>query len=208
MTSVKRSYRSPRREAQARRTRLRIVDAARRRWVEHGFAATTMEAIASEAEVAVQTVYSAFGSKGGILTALLGQLEERAGGETLMSQLRASSSPREQLDLVAAFNRRLFEGGADILAIAIGSRAVDPEVAAWAAEGDRRRRVGQAGLVAGWHRAGALAPEIGLAEARSTLYALTSPEVYLVLLGTGWTPGRYERWLRRTLGTLLFGERG
>src|ERR671919_655371 len=128
MTSVKRPYRSPGREAQARRTQERIVDAARRLWVEHGFAATTMEAIAAEAKVAVQTVYGAFGSKGGILTALLGRLEAEAGGETLMRDLAAARTARQQLAQVAAFNRRLFEAGADIIAIALGSTAVDADV--------------------------------------------------------------------------------
>jgi AcrR family transcriptional regulator len=203
MTSVKRSYRSPRREAQARRTRERIIDAARHLWVERGFGATTMEAVAAEAGVAVQTVYGAFGSKGAILTALLGRLESEAGGETLMRELRVAT-PRRQLALVAAFNRRLFQGGADIIAIALGSTAVDAEVAAWAAEGDRRRREGQAHVVAGWHAAGALRPGTGPAEARDVLYTLTSPEVFLLLVKAGgWPPGRYESWLDRTLSTLL-----
>jgi TetR/AcrR family transcriptional regulator, regulator of cefoperazone and chloramphenicol sensitivity len=206
MTGVKRQYRSPRREAQARRTRERIVDAARRLWVERGFATTTMEGIAAEADVAVQTVYGAFGSKGAILTALLGRLEREAGGETLARELGAARTPRRQLALVAAFNRSLFQGGADIIAIALGSTAVDADVAAWAAEGDRRRREGQARIVAGWHAAGALRPEIGRSEARDVLYSLTSPEVYLLLVKTsGWPPGRYERWLDRTLSTLLLG---
>jgi AcrR family transcriptional regulator len=206
MTSVKRSYRSPRREAQARRTRERIIDAARRLWVERGFGTTTMEAIAVEANVAVQTVYGAFGSKGAILTALLGRLEAGAGGETLAADLSAARSARAQLALVAAFNRRLFEGGADVIAIALGSTAVDGDVAAWAAEGDRRRREGQARIVAGWHAAGALRPGIGPSEARDVLYTLTSPEVYLLLVkAVGWSPGRYERWLDRTLSALLLG---
>jgi len=206
MTNVKRQYRSPRRDAQARRTRERIIDAARRLWVEHGFGTTTMEAIAAEAQVAVQTVYGAFGSKGAILTALLGRLEAEAGGETLMRELHAAP-PRRQLALVAAFNRRLFQGGADVIAIALGSTAVDADVAAWAAEGDRRRREGQAHIVAGWHTAGALKPGTGPGEARDVLYTLTSPEVYLLLVkACGWPPGRYESWLDRTLSTLLLGD--
>ena len=201
MSDVKRSYRSPRREAQARRTRERIVNAARRLWVTRGFAETTIEAIASEAKVAVQTVYGAFGSKAAILIALLGQLEENAGGETLMADLRAASV-REQLAILAAFNRRLFEGGADIIAIAIGSVAVDPDVAAWANEGDRRRREGQGHIVAAWEAQGAL--KLPRSEAADILYALTSPEVYLLLVrATGWTSERYERWIDETLAGLL-----
>lgn len=162
-----------------------------------------MEAIAVAADVAVQTVYGAFGSKGAILTALLGRLEADAGGETLMRELHAAT-PRQQLALVAAFNRRLFKGGADVIAIALGSTAVDGDVAAWAAGGDRRRREGQGRIVAGWHAAGALRPDIGLSEARDVLYTMTSPELYLLMVkANGWSPGRYERWLDRTLSALL-----
>lgn len=202
MSDVKRSYRSPRREAQARRTRERIVHAARRLWVTRGFAATTIEAIASEAKVAVQTVYGAFGSKAAILIALLGQLEANAGGETLMTDLRNAASVREQLAILATFNRRLFEGGADIIAIAIGSVAVDPDVAAWANEGDRRRREGQGHIVAAWEAQGAL--KLPGSDAADILYTLTSPEVYLLLVrAVGWSPDRYERWIDETLAGLL-----
>lgn len=204
MANVKRSYRSPLRETQARRTRERIVAAARRLWVRRGFAGTTVDAIANEAEVAVQTVYASFGSKGGILTALLNELEATAGGRTLMEDLRAATTPREQLLVVAAFNRRLFHAAADVLEIALGSTAVDPDVASWAKEGDRRRREGQARLVAGWHAARALRPRLERQKAADVLYALTSPEMYLLLVGTcGWTPDRYERWLGETLAELL-----
>ncbi len=162
-----------------------------------------MEAIAAEANVAVQTVYGAFGSKGAILTALLGRLEAGAGGDTLMRELQAAT-PRRQLTLVAAFNRRLFEGGADVIAIALGTTAVDGDVAAWAAEGDRRRREGQAHIVAGWNAAGALRPDIGLAEAQDVLYTMTSPELYLLMVrAIGWSSGHYEAWLDRTLSALL-----
>ena len=44
-----RSYRSSRREAQARRTRQRILDAARSVFVARGYAAATMRAIAPDA---------------------------------------------------------------------------------------------------------------------------------------------------------------
>lgn len=207
MTNVKRSYRSPKREAQARRTRERIVRAARRLWVKRGFGATTIDAIAAEANVAVQTVYAAFGSKGAILIALLEQLETGAGGETLMAELRTAGSAREQLTIIASFNRRLFEGGADIIAISLGSAAIDPDVAAWIAEGDRRRRTGQAHLVGAWHAAGALRRSLTSSEAGDVLYTLTSPEVYLLLVKTsGWAPDRYERWLDTTAATLLLDE--
>ncbi len=53
------------RQAQARRTREVILDAAERKFMEGGYAATTVAAIAAEASVSVETVYKAFGGKPG-----------------------------------------------------------------------------------------------------------------------------------------------
>src|SRR3982074_765606 len=64
------STRTPRRP-KALATRRRIRDAARRLFVGRGYGATTIEAIAGEAGVAVPTVYLAFGTKRALLAELL-----------------------------------------------------------------------------------------------------------------------------------------
>src|SRR5438093_6720261 len=66
----RRRYESPRRRAQADATRRDIIAAAQKLFERQGFAATTMAAIASEAGVALKTVYLAFDSKSGVLRAL------------------------------------------------------------------------------------------------------------------------------------------
>src|SRR4051794_10945634 len=60
-----------RRQPRGRATRARIIAAATRLFVRDGYLATTMAAIAAEAGVAVQSLYLAFGSKLGILSAAL-----------------------------------------------------------------------------------------------------------------------------------------
>src|SRR5215472_3487541 len=67
---TRRSYHSPRREAQAAATRREILEAAQRLFERQGYAATTMAAIAAEAGVALKTVYVAFETKSGVLRAL------------------------------------------------------------------------------------------------------------------------------------------
>ena len=64
-TSVKphRRYDSPKRQEQAEQNRWAVLQAARHLFLERGFAATTMPAIASGAGVSVQTVYKVFGNK-------------------------------------------------------------------------------------------------------------------------------------------------
>ena len=81
----KRSYHSPRRQAQAAATRRSILEAAQRLFERQGYAATTMDAIADDAGVALKTVYVAFATKSGVLRGLWdlllkGDLDERRGG--------------------------------------------------------------------------------------------------------------------------------
>jgi len=67
---TRRSYHSPRREAQAAATRREILDAAGRLFERQGYAATTMAAIAAEAGVSLKTVYVAFATKPRVLQGL------------------------------------------------------------------------------------------------------------------------------------------
>lgn len=59
------------REKKAKRTKARILEVTADLVAERGFAATSLEAIASGAEVAVGTVYNYFGSKGNLLVELM-----------------------------------------------------------------------------------------------------------------------------------------
>src|SRR5450631_3725720 len=76
MAAVNAERRLSKRE-RAEQTRTRIIDAAYRLFTQHGYEATTMQAVADEARVAVQTVCFTFHTKGGLLTAI----ESRAVGE-------------------------------------------------------------------------------------------------------------------------------
>src|SRR3954468_22464419 len=67
---ARRPYNSPRREEQAAATRTAILRSAQRRFEDDGYAATTMDAVAAEAGVALKTVYVAFGTKSGLLRAV------------------------------------------------------------------------------------------------------------------------------------------
>ena len=106
---------------------------------------------------------------------------------------------------MVSFNRNLFDVGADLLDVAEGSRAADAELAAHVAEGHRRRREAQRPLVAAWATDGALRPGLSLGEAGDMLWAFTSPELFRLLAGAGWTGDRYERHLNEVLSTALFG---
>src|SRR5215217_781572 len=203
MDPVKRRYRSPKRELQARQTREEIVGAARRLFVRDGFARTTVEAIAREAGVSAQTVYASVGSKRAIVGALIDQMEAEGGSEDLRRELTSAEDPREQLRVIVRFNRRLFERGQEILRIIMATR-VDPEMESLWQEGDVRRREGQARWVGEWSEAAALRPGLGEGEAADVLWALTGPEVYgLFVVDCGWPGPRFEEWLFATLESRL-----
>src|SRR6266567_3496831 len=65
------TYRSPLRARQAADTRAGVLAAASRLFSERGWAGTTLAAIAAEAGTAVETVYSGFASKRGVLLAAI-----------------------------------------------------------------------------------------------------------------------------------------
>ena len=103
----KRAYRSTVRQEQAAQTRRRILDAAWSRFESAGYARTTIREIASEADVAVDTVYATFGTKARILTALIDarlnpgddrvNVMERAEAQAV----REETDPRRQIQLFA-----------------------------------------------------------------------------------------------------------
>ena len=66
----RRAYNSPRRQQQAAATRRAVLEAAERLFLEGGYPATTMEAIAAEAGVSLKTAYLPFSTKSGLLRAL------------------------------------------------------------------------------------------------------------------------------------------
>lgn len=208
MSDVKtRPYRSSRRQAQAADTRRRILAAAAELFVERGFQQTTIADIAAASDTATQTVYATFGSKAGLLIALLDARTEQVGlSEARAAVAAAAGDARRQLGIYVHFDRRLFEEAREIIEVGLGSRRVDPDVGAWFAEGERRRRVNQRPLVDAWHRSGALRSGLGSKRAADILWALTGPAVYSVFVReAGWTPAAFERWLRSTLEDQLFG---
>jgi len=183
------------------------VSAARRLFSRNGYGATTLAAIAAEAEVAVQTVYATFGTKRAILSALIDSMEAQAELSRLLECLRSTTDAVKQLALIVSFNRRLWERSIDVLNVARGATAVESDLADLHREGEARRRSGQAPLVKGWKRAGALKPGLERTKAADILWALTGPDVYhLLVVGSGWSKKRYESWLNETLKQALFGS--
>ena len=206
MPPGKRRYHSPDRQRRAESTRTRIVTAARRLFARQGYAATSIEAIARAAGVAVPTIYAAMGSKRTILLALLDTIEREAGVAQLQAELEvARANPLRQLELIIDLDCRLFERNLDVLEILREARSADPSLTSVWREGGRRRRQGQASLIRAWVDARLLAPGLSTRGAADVLWAFTGPDVYrLFVVESRWPTARFRRWLRDSLGGLLF----
>src|SRR5260221_10812195 len=66
-----RRYRSSLRDAQARRTRQRVLDAATAVFLDRGYGGATIRAVAAGAKVSVPTVEALFGTKARLLKAAI-----------------------------------------------------------------------------------------------------------------------------------------
>jgi AcrR family transcriptional regulator len=206
--NTKRAYHSPRRREQAEDTRRRILSAARTLFVADGYGPTTIDAIASEAGVAVQTVYAAFGSKGAMLVGLLDQLSSDADLPRLQRGLAdASGDPRRQLREAIAFTGRLYSAGFDLVDLARTVSGVERDLARMWEAGEQRRYEAHSKLVAGWARAGVLRPGLSTRAATDLLWALSGPDAFRLLnKERGWSePSRIER-ISHMLELMLFHE--
>src|SRR5215210_5172436 len=134
-----RPYNSPRRREQAAATRGEILQAAQRLFERQGYAATTMAAIASEAGVALKTVYTSFETKSGVLRALWNLLlrgdeaDVPVMDRTWYRAVLDEPDAERQLQLNARNARAVKTRIAGVLVVIRHAAAVDPDSAGlWA----------------------------------------------------------------------------
>ena len=205
-----RRYDSALRKEQARQTRLRILDAAQRRFAERGYGVTTMEAIAAEAGVAVDTVYAGFGSKRGVLSALM---DVRVGGDDQPVELldrpgpqavRRETNQRRQLAIFAQDVSAIGERARPVADIIRGAAAVDEEIAALWSRLEKSRFQNMSRFVAWVAANGPFRAGISEADAAAIVWSLTSPEMQRLLrVERAWSLERYAEWLAQTLTRTL-----
>jgi AcrR family transcriptional regulator len=195
-----------RREQRAHRTRERIVDAAHRLFLDHGYNATTVEAIAHRAGVAPATVYQAFGTKQAILSRVLDV--EIAGDTAAVSILdrdwvqRAAdeSDGRRRLALIVAGAASVAARTAPIKEVMRDAAATDRAAAELIEQDTARRLATQRALVDLVLDVQPLRPGVDHATAVATFFALVNSDTHRLLVGhLGWTTEQWTRWLQTTL---------
>ena len=186
------------REERAAVTRRRILDAARRRFFEDGYAATTLQAVATEAGVAVQTIYAVFGSKAAILAELLALAVNLPEADD--EGRAAMSEPTAELRLArfAHSIRNRWEIAGDIVRVHQDAVRVDPSLRPGIAAAEGRRHAGIATFVRAIEAD--LGVPIDVERSIGVVNALTLYAVYEELVGIqGWSPDAFEAWLAESL---------
>jgi AcrR family transcriptional regulator len=208
---TRRPYASERRRERAERERLatqrRVIEAAGRLFRERGYVATTMNDIAKEAGVALQSVYNAGRSKSDLLhlvtdVAVVGDDRDVA----LLDRPNVAAIGEEpdavlQVELIAALIASTLERVAPVWIAYREAAAVDANAADNLVAAHRRRHETFAGMIA------MIPPDrlrLSPDEATATAWAIGSVDVFLLLREQlGWDSAHYAEWLRRTLVSQL-----
>jgi AcrR family transcriptional regulator len=198
---AKRRYDSSRRRAQAAATRADILHAAQRLFEQRGYAATTMDAIAAEAGVALKTVYVAFETKGGLLRALWNHLLRGGRDDVPVAQqawyqeVLAEPDPERRLRLTARNSRVVKLRIAGVLEVIRGAALLDADIAALWSRIQSEFHANQRVIVESLYAGGALHPGLAVDRAADILWTLNHPSLWQLLVQErGWTPDRYEEW--------------
>lgn len=197
----KRRYNSPHRRAQAAATRREILEAAQRLFEQQGYAATTMQAIADEARVALKTVYVAFETKSGVLRALW-NLRLRGDRDEVPVAQQAwyreaveEPDPERQLRLNARNSCARKVNIAALLDVIRHGALVEPDIEALWNRIETDYHANQRVIVESLDAKQALKPGLDIDRAADILWTVNHPNLWQLLVSErGWTPEEYEQW--------------
>ena len=202
----RRAYNTSLRAEQARQTRHRIAEAARRLFVSRGYRVVTMADIAAEAGVAYQTVYAVFGTKKRMAHEIIWTTFDVEGVHDLLAELTTAPDPEAWLRSAARIARLVSERLGELLRFLLESG--DPELQAEHRDVESRRRDQQQHLAAMLAHSGRLKQGLSEQEALDVLWTMTGSHLHQQLVHQQrWSADRYEQWLGDALVGLLLNPR-
>jgi AcrR family transcriptional regulator len=198
----KRVYNSSSRKEAARLTHQSIVEAARSVFLDKGYAAATMPAIAQAAGVALDTVYATVGKKPALFRLLIEMAisgtdravptEEREYVRAIRAEADAAKKLRIYAAAVCSIQQRL----APLFRVLQGAAALDPELEALWQSISQRRAKNMRLFAADLAATRRLRPHLSVAKAADIIWSMNSPEFYLLLVEQrSWSPKEFEDWL-------------
>jgi AcrR family transcriptional regulator len=198
----RRVYNSTARKAAALSTRRSILDAARRLFLEHGFAGTTMPMIANAAGIALDTVYASVGKKPALFRLLVetaisgGDAAVPAEERDYVQAIRAEPTAEEKLKIYAAALRAIQPRLAPIFAVLQAAAPQDADLDLLWNEIADRRAANMRLLAEDLAGTGRLRRGLSLETATDIIWSMNSPEFFLLLVDQrGWSLDDFECWL-------------
>jgi AcrR family transcriptional regulator len=188
-------------------TRRRIEQAAGLLFTRDGYTATTMQAVAAEAAVHVQTIYLAYGTKPALLAACAARLvagEEDPGPPPAerrwAREVAAAPDPRVKL---ARYVRQIADVTpriAPLLDVLRTTAPAEPDVAAFLDQMEHARRDGPLQLLGHGVPTGTWRPGLTAAQVADIVFAIASPDTFRALTDRrGWTRRAAEKLIVRIL---------
>ena len=209
---VKRDYRSELRAAQALQTRRSIVAAATRLFVQDGYGATTIDAVAEAAGVSRKTVFTAVGGKLDLLKLALDWAVAGDDGSVALADRAAVQrwlAHRDPRAVLSGFAGMLAEIGARVgplyraLEVAAGMDSAARELVA---DAQRRRLDDARKVVRRLRELQALTTRSTHREAIDLVWLAMDPALFDRLVRVrGWTVSRFREWLADSLHHQLLG---
>jgi AcrR family transcriptional regulator len=200
----RRPYDSPLRRDQAAATRVRIAEAAAIEFADHGWAGTTVAAIAVRAGVTPQAIHLAVGGKAALLIRAVETAVAGSGDPAMLADRPAfvdvyspGLSPDRRLRAFAAASADIYDRAARLFLVLQDAARADTEVARRAADGAARR-------LADHRRLAALllpvAPSDTLTHLTDIIWVLAGPAVYVELVhNRQWSGQQYSDFLATDL---------
>lgn len=203
LKSTKREYDSSRRQAQANETRRQILEAARKLFMERGYAGATAEAVAAEAGVSAQTIYAIFKNKKKLLVSLMNvspatgvedhtPMSERANVQAVAQE----QNQRRQLQMFANVVANNLYQVAGIFEVMTAAAKIERDFEKMIQKLNKQRLEHMTDAVQQIAANGPFRENMDETRARDTVWTLTSGEVFLLLTrDRGWSKEQYADWL-------------
>jgi AcrR family transcriptional regulator len=207
----RRRYHSPLRAEQADGTRRRVLAAARELFLAHGYAGTTVAAVAQAAGVSPDTIYVSLGGKQGLLEGVLSLARSDPEDPTQRDQqhrrdeVGALADPHQRLRRLVELSCETLARTDPVHAVLRGAADGHPFAAELYARMLALRLQVQARNLE-TYLGDALRPGLSVKQAAEHYSALLSPELYHLLTVTQrWTTRRYASWVTDLLDRDLLG---
>ncbi|MFN8082714.1 MAG: helix-turn-helix domain-containing protein [Dermatophilaceae bacterium] len=201
------------RDDQARRTRRACVDAAATLFVERGYAATTIDAIAERAGVSRRTVFAAVGGKADLLKlawdwTLVGDdepvdMEHRPAVQAML----AETDPSRLVERWVVNALDVGGRAASLGRVLVSAGDADPQAAALLEEVNRQSLAGARAFVAHLAKIGGLRAGLAQDRAADIVWAHMGPGLFHRLyVDRGWSLSAVGDVLCRSLGAALLPD--